>query len=76
MNNKEIKKEKFRQLSEKRVNYILQKLKILGNLSNKSNYYYEKEDILKIFKSIEKATKEVKELFLNNEGNNSFKFKW
>jgi len=76
MNKKEEKIEKFRQISEKRVNSILQKLKILGNLSNKSNYYYENEDVTKIFQAIEKATKEVKDRFLNKEKNNAFQFKW
>jgi len=76
MNKKEEKKEKFRQISEKRVNSILQKLKILGNLSNKSNYNYEKEDVTKIFLAIEKATKEVRDHFLNKEKKDSFQFKW
>lgn len=76
MNKNEEKKEKFRQISEKRVNSILQKLKILGNLSNRSNYYYEKEDVLKIFQAIEKATREVKDRFLNKEKNNAFQFRW
>jgi len=76
MNKKELKREKFKQISEKRVNFILQRLKILGNLSNKSNYYYEKEDVLKIFQAIEKATREVKERFLNTEKDSSFTFKW
>ena len=76
MNKSDAKREKFKQISEKRVNSILQKLKILGNLSNKSNYYYENEDVIKIFQAIEKATKEVKERFLNTEKDSSFKFKW
>jgi len=76
MNKKEEKREKFKQISENRVNSILQRLKILGNLSNKSNYYYEKDDVTKMFQAIEKATKEVKERFLNKEENGSFVFKW
>jgi len=76
MSKNEEKRDKFRQISEKRVNSILQKVKILGNLSNKSNYYYEKEDVLKIFQAIEKATREVKDRFLNKEKNNAFQFKW
>ena len=76
MNKNEEKREKFMQISAKRVNSILQKLKILGNLSNRSNYYYEKEDVLKVFQAIEKATREVKDRFLNKEKNNAFQFKW
>ena len=76
MNKKEEKREKFKQLSENRVNSILLRLKILGNLANRSNYSYEKEDVLKIFQAIEKATREVKDRFLNKEKNNAFQFRW
>lgn len=76
MKKNEEKRDKFRQIAEKRVNSILQKLKILGNLSNKSNYYYENEDVTKIFLAIEKATKEVKDRFLNKEKKDSFQFRW
>ena len=42
----------FVRLAEARTNKILKGLELLGNLSNKSNYSYEDEDVKKIFKAI------------------------
>lgn len=73
---KETKIEKFRQLSEKRVNQILNKIRILSNLGNKSNYEYEQKDIEKIFHAIESALKEAKRKFQSKNKKDNYKFKW
>ena len=52
-NKDETSNEKFKRLSEKRVTNVLRSLKILGNLSNTSNYKYSVEEVEKIFKSIQ-----------------------
>ncbi|MFA5720007.1 MAG: hypothetical protein WC939_02975 [Acholeplasmataceae bacterium] len=59
----ETKKEKFQRLAEARTNRIIEQLDILGNLSNTSNYEYTKEEVQKIFQSIEKALRRVKRQF-------------
>lgn len=59
----ETKKEKFQRLAEARTNRIIEQLDILGNLSNTSNYEYTKEEVQKIFQSIEKAVRRVKRQF-------------
>ena len=51
----ETKKDKFIRLAEKRVNYVIKELDLIGNLSNKSNYDYEKEDVDKIVKTLKKS---------------------
>jgi pyruvate-formate lyase-activating enzyme len=75
-NLKYIKSEKFKQLSEKRVNQVLDKLRILGNLGNKSNYQYTQKDVDKIFKAIEKALKESKNKFRSSNKRDNYEFKW
>ena len=52
-NKDETSNEKFKRLSEKRVTNVLRSLKILGNLSNTSNYKYSAEEVEKIFKVIQ-----------------------
>ncbi len=57
------KKDRFKKLAESRTNEVLHKLKVLGNCSNRSAYFYEEEEIIKIFTEIDKQLKEVKSKF-------------
>ena len=67
------KKERFKKLAEKRTNTILQKLKILGNCSNRSAYDYIEEDISKIFSAIEQKVRETKSKFTFPKQSQKFK---
>ena len=62
----ENKKENFKRISENRVSKILNLLSQLTNLSNSSFYEYTDEEIEKIFKAIEEATKRSKEHLLKS----------
>ena len=46
------KKEKFKELAEKRVNNAIKNIQLIGNLSNTNNYDYNEEEVTKIFKSL------------------------
>ena len=50
----ETREEKFRRLAERRVNAIIDKLRLLGHLANKSNYSYTNEQVDAIFKVLQK----------------------
>jgi hypothetical protein len=54
---------KFVELAEKRVRRALKDLKLIGNLSNRSNYYYTEEDAKKISKVLQNAVNELRERF-------------
>lgn len=54
---------RFKRLALKRTNDILNKVRILGNLSNKSSYDYNDDEIDKIFKAIEEQVKTTKARF-------------
>ena len=58
-----LKRENFIRLAETRTNKILDLVRLLGNLSNTSNYTYTKADIDKIFNAIEKELAETKKKF-------------
>jgi len=56
--------ERFKRIASKRTNDILEKVRILGNCSNKSSYEYTEEDVNKIFSEIDKQLKLTKIKFL------------
>ena len=56
-------RKKFIELAEKRVNRAIKDIKLIGNLSNKSNYSYTDEDARKIHKALSQALQEMKSRF-------------
>ena len=56
-------RDKFVRLAETRVNNLIKTIRLLGNLSNKSNYSYTDKDVDKIFRSLEKELKDAKARF-------------
>lgn len=61
----ESRQEKFKRLATQRTNAVLDKLRLLGNLSNKANYDYSDEDTRKIFKAIDNQLKNIKLKFVS-----------
>jgi hypothetical protein len=47
------KRQKFIELAEKRVTRVLDHLRLVGNLANRSNYEYEDRDVRKILAALE-----------------------
>ncbi len=60
----ETRHERFKRVASKRTNEILEKIRILGNCSNKSSYEYTEEEVNKIFSEIDKQLKFTKSKFL------------
>jgi len=60
---READRKKFVELAEKRVNRALKDIKLIGNLSNRSNYSYEDKDAKAIIAALNKAVVEVKARF-------------
>ena len=56
-------RDRFKRLATLRTNAVLQRLKVLGNCSNRQAYEYEEEDVNKIFSEIERNVKEIKAKF-------------
>jgi len=63
----ESRSERFKRIAAKRTNDILEKIRILGNCSNKSSYEYTEEEINKIFSEIDKQLKLTKAKFLGGK---------
>jgi hypothetical protein len=60
------KNKKFIELSEKRMPKTIKAIKLIGNLSNTSNYFYSEADSKKINKELKKAIKILKKNYLKN----------
>lgn len=59
----ESRSEKFKRLATQRTNAVLEKFRLLGNLSTKANYEYSDEEVNKIFSAIESQLRSTKSLF-------------
>ncbi len=59
----EDRRERFKRLAAQRTSAVLERLKILGNCSNRSAYEYTEADVDKIFGAIEKQLRTVKSKF-------------
>jgi ABC-type Fe3+-hydroxamate transport system substrate-binding protein len=57
---------KFVELAEKRVARAIKDIRLIGNLSNKSNYTYSDEDVRKIIKALDAEVKKLKQRFENH----------
>lgn len=60
---KETDGEKFRRLAEKRVNNAIKTIRLIGNLSNKSNYEYTDEEVEVIFSILTREVKSCRSRF-------------
>lgn len=56
----ETKREAFRRLAERRTNAVLERVRVLGNLSNPYAYEYSDDDIKAIFAAIDNELKLTK----------------
>ena len=70
------KKDRFQRLAEPRVTNVLKTLRILGNLSNTSNYRYSNEEVVKIFKAIREQLDLVEKKFDAGAQKEKKEFTW
>ena len=62
--------EKFADLAEKRVTRAIKDLRLIGNLANRSNYYYEEQDVKKIIGTLQTELRMLKKRFEKPGRNN------
>ena len=54
---------KFVELANKRVNNAMKSIRLIGNLSNRSNYSYDNDDIKKIFSALQRELRDARRRF-------------
>tara|TARA_B100000686_G_C16264269_1_gene700850 strand:- start:102 stop:341 length:240 start_codon:yes stop_codon:yes gene_type:complete len=59
----ETNKAKFIRLVEKRVNKVINSMRLVGNLANRSNYSYTEDDAKRVIDAIEGELKILKRRF-------------
>lgn len=69
---KEIKDKRFKRIASRRVQEILNKLRLLKNCANRGNYYYTDEQARKIFIAIDDEWKKVKIEFTKHKSKKEF----
>ena len=69
------KREKFVRLAEQRVNRALREIRLIGNLSNRSAYESNDEDIKKIFRALQKEFEAARARFGEGDGGSGSTFK-
>ena len=67
-------RDKFKRLAERRVNNVIKTIRLIGNLSNKSNYDYTDNDIDKIFSALNAEIKAARARFTSSDGNEKREF--
>jgi hypothetical protein len=68
-------REKFVFLAEKRVTKAIKDLRLIGNLSNKSNYSYTEKDVKKIIGTLNSEIKKLRQKFTSGTDSNDVIFK-
>jgi hypothetical protein len=58
-----VRRERFTRLAEARVTNVLRSIRILGNLSNTSNYSYDDLQVQRIFKEVRDQLEAVEQKF-------------
>lgn len=56
-------RDKFVSLAEARTTKVIKMIRLIGNLSNKSNYSYSEKDVAKIFSELDKELKLARRRF-------------
>lgn len=69
---KEDRSQRFKRIATYRTNAIIDKLRLLGNLSNKVNYSYTDEEMKKIFTTIDSQLRIIKTKFATGKEKNKF----
>ena len=66
-NAKESRKEKFKRIASRRVQELLDKIRLLKNCSSRSSYAYTDEQVSKVFATINSELKSAREAFNRNK---------
>lgn len=70
----ESKSDRFQRIAEQRTNAVIDKLRLLAQVSNTKNYSYSSEQVNTVFRAINKAVREAREQFDQDSPRTRFKF--
>lgn len=68
-------RDKFVELCQKRVIRAMKDIRLIGNLSNKTNYKYDDGDVRKIIGALDRELRDLKRRFQSKSGENGIEFR-
>ena len=71
----EQKSKRFYRVAERRVNNVLNSLRLLGQCANTQTYEYTDEDVRRMFREIERELRSAKQAFAADDQSRQFKFR-
>lgn len=69
------KRAKFVELANNRVTRAIKDMRLIGNLSNRTNYDYNDEDVRRILKALQKEIEIIRTRFSSGGGGSDAEFK-
>ena len=67
-------RDKFVELAQKRVSRVIKDMRLIGNLSNKTNYAYNDEDVKKIISTLKSEINRLQKRFETSVSENEETF--
>ena len=68
------KAERFRRVAERRVNNVLEAMRLLGQCSNRRIYEYTDDDVRRMFREIDREIRAAKQSFMSQDKKKGFSF--
>ena len=68
-------RDKFVELAQKRVSRVVKDIRLIGNLSNRTNYSYEDDDVKKIVSTLKSEISRLQKRFETSVSENDDTFK-
>ena len=68
------KAERFRRVAERRVNNVLEAMRLLSQCSNRRTYEYTDDDVRRMFREIDRELRAAKQSFISQDKKKGFSF--
>jgi hypothetical protein len=68
-------RENFVRLAESRVKRVIKDIRLIGNLSNRSNYFYTDADVRRIITRLKEEVRDLESRFQKSGSNSDIDFK-
>ncbi len=70
----ETKSDRFYRIAERRVNAVMNAVRLLGQCSNRRLYEYTDDDVQRMFREIERELRNARQSFVTQDRDRQFKF--
>ena len=68
------KADRFRRVAERRVNNVLDAIRLLSQCSNRRTYEYTDDDVRRMFREIDREIRAAKQAFMSQDKKKGFSF--